>query len=205
MKWCVCIFAVGNISYAADSRKVLDHYFARHGIDVRYVTSPPVHLGLRGTHPSWWKLLAHAILPGYDFILCWDLDLLPRTPDVRIVEHLDMTKLCLAWDSCARHYPEEKFRPSFKYNGGLIGYPASARPFLEGVFQRYAPGIYPSYEQYHLNDDIEAAAYPVHELPSDVNVIFSFPDFETARFQHYTGKAEAKNYIKDHVRRYFAT
>lgn len=205
MKWCVAVLAVGNISYAEDSKAVLDHYFQKHGIEVRYITNPPANIDLRGTHPSWWKLLIHSILPGYDFILCWDFDLLPRSPEVRITDDLDMTKLCLAWDSLALHQPQDRFRPSFKYNGGLIGYPASARPFLEGVFAKYAPGYYPSYEQYHLNDAIQEESYPVHELPNDVNVIFSFLGFETARFQHYTGKAEAKSKIKDHRNRYFST
>lgn len=204
MRWCVLVLAVGEISYAPDSRRVLDDYFSRHGIEAHFITEIP-DLDLRKSHPSWWKLLAHKILPGYDFILCWDLDLLPRTPHVSILEDLDMTKLCLAWDWAALCFPTKKFRPSFKYNGGLIGYPASARPFLEGLFEAHAPGEFPSYEQYYLNDAIEEASYPVHELPKDVNVHFSFNEFRRARLQHYTYKQEAKRHIKAHVDRYFGT
>lgn len=202
MKLCVMVLAIGDISYAADSKRILTDYFSAHGIEYRFIESIP-DIDTRGSHPSWWKLLAHKIIPGYDYIVCWDLDLLPSSRDVSCINDFNTQQLCLAWDSHAKHNPNDLFIPEFKYNGGLIGYPSSAISFMEGIFNKYAPGTYPSYEQYYLNEEIAKQSYPVQELPGDMNVLYSAPEFDTARLQHYTYKDEAKSKIKDHVIRYF--
>lgn len=199
------VLAVGTISYEKHSRRVLTHYFDKHNVDYHFITEAPAGLDTRNSHPSWWKLLAHRMCPGYDFIICWDLDLLPRTPSVSVFQSFDMAKLCLAWDSHALHHPNDRFLPSFKYNGGLIGYPAGARGFLEGVFEKYAPGTYPSYEQYYLNGEIASNQYEIHELDKDINVLFSFSEFPQARLQHYTYTNDAKQHIQSHADRYFST
>ena len=202
MKWCVMVLAVGDIHYKDDSKKVLVDYFTRNKVEYHFIETTP-SLDLRGSHPSWWKLLAHKILPGYDYIICWDLDLLPSSHSMKCFHEFNPSSLCIAWDSHAKYHPDDLFVPEFKYNGGLIGYPASARNFLEGIFVKYAPGIYPSYEQYYLNEEIAKQSYSVQELPADLNVLYSAPGFETARLQHYTYKHEAKSKIKDHMLRYF--
>ena len=202
MKWCVMVICVGDIHYANDSKKVLVDYFSRNKITYHFVEKTP-NIELRNSHPSWWKLLAHKILPGYDYIICWDLDMLPSSPTVKCFEEFNPNQLCLAWDLVAKHFPESKFIPEFKYNGGLIGYPSSAVPFMEEVFNKYAPGTYPSYEQYYLNQEIARQSYPVYEFPGDINVLYGAPEFETARLKHYTGRDDAKSKIHDHVVRYF--
>lgn len=75
---------------------------------------------------------------------------------------------------------------------------------MEGVFETYAPGTRPSYEQYYLNDEIEAHAIPVVELPTDLNCLFWAPTFPAARLQHYTGTPDAKSHVHAHARAYFA-
>lgn len=203
INYCVMILAVGNISYKKDASEILSHYFTRHNIPYHFIESVPANINTRNAHPSWWKLLAHSILPGYDYIICWDLDLLPRNPDIQILEAFDISSLCLSWDSHAKKYPNDRFLPSFKYNGGLIGIPKLSSPFLENIFDMFAPGRYPSYEQYYLNEEISKQNIYIHELPSDINVLFSFSDFPTARLQHYTYTHTAKSHIRSHYETYF--
>lgn len=203
MKYCVMVLSVGEISYKEDAILVLTHYFKKHEIPCVFIEEAPKGIDVRESHPSWWKLLAHRILPGYDFILCWDLDLLPSRPDTKVIDDFDMDKLCMAWDSCAKHYPQDRFRESFKYNGGLLGIPKGLSWFTERVFDESAPGTFPSYEQYYLNDSIDAMGIAVHVLPEDINVLFAFPEFETARLKHYTYHRRAKDYIEVHREEYF--
>jgi len=200
---CVIVFAVGSIAYKSDAMAVLSDYFKRHCIEHRFIEEVPACLDLKNSHPSWWKLLAHMIVPGYDFIICWDLDLLPRSPDVKVLGDFNRSSLCFAWDSHAKYFPTDKFLPSFKYNGGLMGIPASYSEFMKSIFIKYAPGTYPSYEQYYLNEELANYSIPVHELPADVNVLYSFSEFPSARLQHYTYKHEAKSCIKTHREQYF--
>jgi len=197
------VLAVGNMDYKADAMEILRHYFTLHSIPHTFIEQIPAILNVRGSHPSWWKLLAHSILPGYDYIICWDLDLLPKSPHVEVMKDFDMTSLCFAWDSHAKAYPNDKFLPSFKYNGGIIGIPSSFAEFTTNVFRSYAPGTYPSCEQYYLNEELQQQSIPVHELPADINVLYSFPEFESARLQHYTYKDGAKQQIHPHYLRYF--
>lgn len=204
MKWCVMILAVGDIPYAADSKRLLTDYFSRQGVNYHFIETIP-DFDVKGSHPSWWKLVAHKILPGYDYIICWDLDLLPPSRDTKCLHEFNPNNLCIAWDSHAKYNRHNLFVPEFKYNGGLIGYPSTAIPFMEGIFQSYAPGTYPSYEQYYLNEQISRQSFPIQELPADMNVLYSVNGFEDARLQHYTYGPDAKSKIKAHVDRYFYT
>ena len=203
MNWCVMILAVGSPFYKSDSLDVLRHYFKKHNIQYHIIENAPPSINFRESHPSWWKLLAHKILPDYEFIICWDLDLLPRNMEVNVISDFDMTKLCMAWDSHAKHKPTERFTQNFKYNGGLIGIPKILSSFTESVFYKYAPGIMPSYEQYYLNDEIQIQGIEIYELPSDINVLHSFEEFGNARLQHYTYTGVSKSLIKNHKNKYF--
>jgi hypothetical protein len=175
MNWCILILAVGNIFYKESALDVFSHYFNKNKINYHVIDKMPENIDFRNSHPSWWKLLCHKILPGYDFILCWDLDLLPDHPNVDIIKYINFNKINMAWDSHAKHFPNDKYKPSFKYNGGLIGIPKSLSVFTEGVFYKHSPGYYPSYEQYYLNDEIEEQNIDIHEFPENINVLFSIP------------------------------
>lgn len=206
MRFCVAIIAIGDIFYAEDSLKLFKDYFTYHGIEYHIITEPPLEVMERSAHPAWVKLLPHRILPGYDCILVWDLDLLPRSREVNILEHFDVKKLCMAWDTGARlAYEQGKYIyvPSFRYNSGLMAIPKEYAPFIEGVFDKFAPGIIESYEQYYLNASIVEADIEIHELPDDLNMLCGTPHFETARLQHYTGTPDAKLKIEGHVKKYF--
>lgn len=70
MKWCVLVIAIdfGLISYKEDSFKVLKDYFTRKNIEYFIQETPPEVLIRKNAHPSWAKLLAHSIVPGYYFM-----------------------------------------------------------------------------------------------------------------------------------------
>jgi predicted O-methyltransferase YrrM len=212
MKWTVIILSVGNIAYKSYSEKVLTHYFEKHNIPYKFVSETSVPTN--ESHPSWWKLICHRMFPEYDFILCWDLDLLPKNQYVHVLQNLDMTKLCMVWDTHARNFPNERFNSNFRYNGGLIGIPKSMADFTEFVFDNYAPGVFPSYEQYYLNDLIVGNNIEVHELPDYMNFMYCDPNtkpylhkkFLDADLQHYTYDAHGSNkveFIKVHSEKYF--
>ena len=196
MKICVMILAVGDIFYKEDSKKILSHYFNKHNIIHHYIEETT--LDTKNSHPSWWKLLCHKILPDYDYIICWDLDLLPINSNIDFLQYFNMNKITMAIDSCAKHYPHLKYNNNFKYNGGLIGIPKTLASEMEDIFNKYAPGVRPSWEQYYLNDTIVENNIPIHELPETINVLFSTPDFDTALIKHYTFHPNAKDQIKHH-------
>jgi hypothetical protein len=212
MKWCVLIIAIdfGLISYKEDSLKVLKDYFTRKNIEYFIQETPPEVLIRKSAHPAWAKLLAHSIVPGYDFIIVWDLDLLPKNKDVDIIQHFDMNKLCLAWDTFARFHHTMKNAEqylysykTFKYNTGLIGLPSHMSSFFEEIFIKYAPGRLESYEQYYVNDEIYYNKIDICELPDDLNCFYNTGGWKDSRLIHYTGSKEAKDNIKVHVENYF--
>jgi hypothetical protein len=133
-----------------------------------------------------------------------DLDLLPKNPDVEFIHEFNMSKLSMCLDTGIRHTNNISDIPNFRYNCGLIGIPKTMAPFIEGVFEKHAPGIYPSMEQYHFNDEIVEQGIDVHELPDDLNCIFLFKESKNARFIHYTMRNDAKDFVEPHAEKYFS-
>ena len=74
---------------------------------------------------------------------------------------------------------------------------------LEVLFDKFAPGVLPWWEQCYLNNLIGALKLPIHVLPDDINVFYTFDGYETARLQHYTCGVNAKESIASHRQRYF--
>jgi len=202
------VIAIGDVFYKADAKEVLTHYFKKHEIPYVFIEEGPTHLNPKGVHPSWLKMICHRILTGYDAIICWDLDMLPTSPDTIVIDDFDMSKICLAYDSVAKRMIAGEnrlpFCPDFKYNGGLICIPKVHRNFTEHIYDTFAPGTLPSWEQYYLNNMIVDVEMDIHELPSDINVLYSCEGFESARLKHYTLGDFAKYYIPSHKHRYFS-
>jgi hypothetical protein len=198
-----------HIDYGEHSIRLFKDYFAHHGIEYHFITECPKEVIEAGVHPSWTKLFAHRILPGYDYIIIWDLDLLPRTRDVKVIQEFNMEKLSIVWDTNARGHSIATdgkgylYFPSFKYNTGLIGVPQSYQPFLDSIRVFMHP-IVSSYEQYPLNDEIVKQNISIHELPDDLNTLYVSGNFSTARLQHYTCGDNPKSKIEEHVNRYFS-
>jgi hypothetical protein len=206
MKYIVMVIAIGDIFWKAPAKEVLVHYFEKYEIPYVFIEEDPVKLNPKGVAPSWLKMICHRILPDYDAIICWDLDLLPASPDIRVMDMFDMTKICLAKDCLAMRMAANKtvlpYCPEFKYNGGLICIPKPLKNFTEVLFDKFAPGTLPWWEQCYLNNIIGAFKLPVHELPSDINIFYTFEGFDAARLQHYTCGLNAKEAILVHKERY---
>jgi FkbM family methyltransferase len=198
-KWCVVIFAYGDIFYAPDSKRVLEDYFRFHGIPYYFITEKPLSFDTKEAHPSWWKLKVHSIVRGYDFIITWDLDLLPRNRHAKVIQEFDMTKICMVRDSSVSD-TEDGF---FKYNGGLIGIPKTYQSFMENIFDTHAPGVLADYEQYYLNNELFQNNMKIHELPRKLNGLYSTRYFPDALLQHYTHGHGAKHKIFEHRQMYF--
>ena len=197
-KWCVVVFAHGDIFYGPDSKRVLEDYFRFNGIPYYLITEKP-SFDTKESHPSWWKLKVHSIVRGYDFIITWDLDLLPRSRDVKVIQEFDMTKLCMVRDSTV----SDTEQGSFKYNGGLIGIPKTHQSFMEKIFDTHAPGYLCDYEQYYLNNAIHELNIPVHEMPRKINALCGTRYFPDADLQHYTYEPNSKHKISLHCQQYF--
>lgn len=208
MKYCVMVIAIGDIFYKADAKEVLTHYFEKHEIPYIFIEEDPIELNTKLAHPSWLKMICHRILPGYDTIICWDLDLLPRDQDVSVIKDFNMEKLCLAKDCVAKEYKSTgdflPYCPDFIYNGGLICIPKSFRDFTEEIYDSFAPGNLIWWEQLYLNNMISENETEVYVLPDDMNVFHSFKGFETARLKHFTSGDGSKQSIASHRYKYFS-
>ena len=200
------ILCVGDIFYAPDAKDVISDYFKRKNIEYFFIDKAPENIDTRGAHPAWFKLFAHSILPGYDFIITWDLDLLPRTHNVDVIEEFDKTKFCIARDSGLVHHPEiaVNFPPSFKYNTGLMGIPAKYKDFTENIFFKHAPGNSPVWEQDFVNMELDNQNIDVCVLSDSLNTFHAFePACYKSKLTHYTWGNDAKYKISNHRRKYF--
>ena len=166
----VVVFNAGSLSYASAALSVLRDYFGFFKIKYEIVEDLK-GFNTKKAHPSWMKLLTHRMFPGHDFILNWDLDLLPMRSAPSIETILDKAKLNMAIDSTLIA-GQDKFNENFKYNGGLVGVPASMAEWIAAIYDKHAPGEYPSYEQYYLNDAIVADKVDVHRIPDEFNTLF---------------------------------
>lgn len=206
----VVVFNVGQVAYAAPALEVLRDYFNKHGLMYTIVTDLG-KFNVKNAHPSWMKLLAHDMFPGNDFILNWDLDLLPIKSAHSIEAVLDKSKLNLAMDSSLiAGYPG--YCASFKYNGGLLGIPAALAEWCKSIYMAKAPGTAPSYEQYYLNDAIAAGHIQVNRLPDEVNTLYPRNTagntlWRAAEMKHYTfgvmDQHDKLRMIEEHKNDYF--
>uniref|UniRef100_A0A6C0JW53 Methyltransferase n=1 Tax=viral metagenome TaxID=1070528 RepID=A0A6C0JW53_9ZZZZ len=206
MKYCVLVIAIGDIHYKADAKEVLTHYFEKHGIPYVFLEenlSP--ELNYKKAHPSWLKMICHRILPGYDSIICWDLDLLPATPDTLVIQDFDLTRMCLAIDDTIRINGTEIHPscPNFKYNCGLICIPKKYSNFTENIYDTFAPGTLQLWEQFYFNNMVFEENIDIFVLPDDINVFCGTNNFKMARLQHFTYGLYAKHLLTLHKYLYF--
>jgi hypothetical protein len=203
----ISVLAIGNPEYKNDSIDVLKDYFERNSLRYNFIENTP-QIEVKGSHPSWWKLICHRIYKNEDYILNWDLDLLPTNKNTKFHEFTNLNKIAMSWDVQARYFPNDRFNNNFRYNGGLIGIPKSLSQFTENVFDTFAPGTRPSYEQYYLNDEIVKNNIDILEFPDDANFLYrdNTPEllqkFYNARFKHYSCRNREK-LISAHRENYF--
>jgi hypothetical protein len=205
----VFIIAIGDQDYKKPALEVLKDYFSSRNNFEIFILEEDGDLNAKKAHPSWLKLISHRYTKNDNFTLCWDLDLLPRSPEVDFpIKMLDNASLNMCYDTSVV-LNHSKFNHNFYYNGGLIGIPVCCREFVESVYYNKAPGSYPSYEQYYLNDAIADQAYPINLLDCKYNTLYHNGElFEESDFLHYTwgcnDSSQRSELIKKHYNEYFS-
>ena len=184
---------------------VLKDYFNKYHIDYFILKENEFNVD-----PSWLKLKCFDYIED-DFVLCWDVDLLPKKDTSSIVNDLNLGKVNLSIDSTVILKNQPLWMPEFKYNCGLIGIPKSYKKSFENIFDAKRKSDWPSYEQYHVNKFL----YPfddVHELDKTWNCQWHMPTLGSqyilsAKAVHYTGPMvfgpHRNQLIKNHHELYF--
>jgi len=184
------------------SLSILMDYFTKHKLSFFVLNENKYDV-----HPSWLKLKCFDYIED-DFVLCWDMDLLPRRFSDSIEKYLNHNLINLVADSGA---PISNY-PYFKYNCGLMGIPKKYRSLLDRVFLQAKTSTEPAYEQFPLNKELKERNFlDIHELNPSWNCIFSLNGIQkcfnnSTKAIHYTGCSdfERQKYIKTHHTAYFA-
>lgn len=189
----IFVIDVGNTYYGRYTLPMIEDLCLKNNINL-FVLDKDIPQNKYGLHPSWLKLFCHSLVED-DFILCWDLDLVPtRIYDLKSI--IDTSRINMAYDRC--HTQEGfTFNGKFRYNCGLIGIPKSYQGFIEGIYEKHASHAqYPSYEQYYVNDEIYDNNLDIALLSQNLNFMYgggshrdgSFEYPEDALNIHYTWK-----------------
>jgi len=189
----VFVVKIGNNDVYKHYSKILENYFKKYNINFFYLEENKFEV-----HPSWLKLKCHDYVDD-DFILCWDIDILPRIDAANIVADLNLNKINLVQDTMLKikAVNNNEIYSFFKYNCGLIGMPKNYKSFFSNLFDQYSLlEKYPSYEQYVVNEELSKTNYiDVHELPDKWNTIYH-PPFRhnsiilQSEFIHFTKEGE---------------
>lgn len=201
----VFIICTDNLEYKNDSIAVLNDYFSYHKMPITYINN--ISYNPKNAKPSWIKTVAYRYIDNKDFMLCWDLDLLPKDRSVNIMNFLNMDKINMCIDTSVLLNGNKTYK-TFKYNGGLLGYPYSYKDFFENIYNKYAPGTLPSYEQYYLNNELNYQKIQVNELPNTFNTLYTnHKIFHDSFCKHYTWRIKNRFHkaelIAEHKIKYF--
>lgn len=203
---CVMVTATGQSEWITAAIQyawpVIKKYFKDNGHDVHLIRRTPYDTVVQ--HPSWLWLKCHELLPNYDYILTWNLDILPVIFNDDIFKNLDMSLLGAVVEDPSMH----GMFPHFKYNCGMVGVPKAYAEFCSEVYTKWMsnPKDWPSYEQYYVNMEIGERKIPVHEVPKKYAWYYNSPNYETATCWHYTNTVHKHSIVelfKKHYDRVF--
>jgi hypothetical protein len=177
MKNAVLVTAIPDMdwvkTHGAMCLEVIRKYFERHNHELIVITERPK---VDAKHNSWLWLLGHKLYPGYNYLLCWNLDILPQLFDVDIFDYLDMNRIA----ACVEFNGLSTF-PYYRYNCGLVGMPQKYQAFFEGCFNKWGnnPKNWPSWEQYYVNMELGEQAIDVQEIPRKFNTFYESNEKDT--------------------------
>lgn len=177
-----------NTSYSNITLPIIKKLCDYNSVDL-YVLNSNIEQNTKNLPASWLKCFCHDLVND-DFIICWDLDLIPiKMYDINKFFLKD--RLNLAKDFLFRVKEGILFNEKFKYNCGLIGIPKSYKNWMHEVYASYDEGKnYPSWEQHYINDRIFDENILVNELPIELNyaknILSQDQDFSNALNIHFT-------------------
>ena len=147
-------------------KEILNDYFDRFGIKSVWLTE-----NQRNVDSSWLKLRCFDYVDD-EFVICWDLDLLPKRTTPSILSTFNTAKINLAIDSIFESSigSAVKTLPNFRFNCGLIGIPLAYKPLVERVFDEHKTSGATTWEQFPLNAELARNQFAdVHEISSTWN------------------------------------
>jgi hypothetical protein len=201
MSHCIMVTAIGKNAWVSSAISyawpVIKKYFEDNGHNVYLIQNTPFDSEV--LHPSWLWLKCHEILLGYDYILTWNLDILPVKFEDDIFKYLDQTMVGAVMEDPSVH----GIFPHFKYNCGMVGVPKSYSGFFSDVYQKWNknPNSWPSYEQYYVNQEIGERNIPIYSIPQKYAWFFNSPNYKEATCWHYTSTVQKdgiENLFKQH-------
>lgn len=220
-----CVFVVDSYSTSVEwanmARSLLQKHFTNNNVDVVFTGQNLKH-NTRDAHPSWYKTLAHKHTNyEYDFILCWDLDLLPcKSNSISIVfDEIDLKKFYSCPDTilvergCLSR--NEKYTrmdcsdcPKFRWNCGLLGIPKSHASIIEKIYDDNCNSTRNSWEQYYINDYLSANDQLVIDGNYKNNILsFRYPNFlddaDVVNIHYSADSSLRKIMIESHCNRFF--
>lgn len=166
----VFVINIGDLEYGKYSIPLIKKLCDYNNINL-FVLENNIKENIYNHHPSWLKLFCHDLIED-DFIISWDLDLVPlKLYDLKCI--FDTNMLNLSYDTGVL-YKMSFFNEKFKYNCGLMGIPSSFKESLHHIYS--TNGInprYPSYEQYYINDYIYDNNICVNEIDNKYNTLYN--------------------------------
>lgn len=168
-----------------------------------YVLNEDIPQNVYNLHPSWLKLFTFDLIKD-DFIILWDLDLVP-TKLYDFTKYFNEKTWNLCFDPAYKDF-NYTFNGKFKYNCGLIGVPKKYSDDMKKLYiDKGINSHYPSYEQYHINDKIYDENIDVSVVNYKLNTLFDGDEnFSDDIYNiHYTGKIDSNQHRIDLIERHY--
>jgi hypothetical protein len=198
----VFVINVGSTLYSEYSLPIIEKLCEYNNVNL-YVLDKNIPQNIYNVHPSWLKLFCFDLIDD-DFIITWDLDLVP-TKLYNFKKFFNEKKINLAYDPS---FVNENFtfNGKFKYNCGLMGIPSIYGDQLKKLYIEKAQNSqYPSYEQYHVNDKIYDENIDINLLDYNLNFLYNGIDNfkRSIKNVHYTWKINSNEHRAELVNKHY--
>jgi len=195
------VIDVGDTFYSKYSLPLIEKLCDYNNVNL-FVLNKNISQNIYGLHPSWLKLFCFDFVDD-DFIISWDLDLIP-TKLYDFKQFFDLNNINFSYDPT--YIGKNPFNHKFKYNCGLMGIPKKYKEILKLIYLEKGNGSdYPSYEQYHVNDYIFDNNIPVNLLDYNLNTLFDGNEnFDDKIYNiHYTWQINSNQHRIDLIKKHF--
>jgi hypothetical protein len=201
----VLVINVGETIYGNQSLPLIEKLCDYNNVNL-FVLDKNIPQNTYNLHPSWLKLFCFDLIKD-DFIISWDLDLLPLKL-YKFDTYFDTSSWNLSYDPAFSNL-NFTFNGKFKYNCGLMGIPSYFADRIKKLYiDKGKNSNYPSYEQYHINDMIYDENININLINSNLNFLYDGNELfsENILNLHYTGKIKSNEHrielIDKHYKKY---